>query len=76
MCVDYFILMAIIAVPTMAIMTILNLRLLAPGSLLANILLFAAFAIVGYYVFQDLPPISEVDGFAGWYVRKLMFCVS
>ena len=75
-CVDYFILMAIIAVPTLAIMTIINLKLLAPGSLLSNFLLLGGFAIVWYYVFQDLPPISEVDGFAGWYVHKLMFCVS
>ena len=74
-CVDYFILMAIIAVPTLAIMTIINLRVLAPGSLLATMLLFAGFAIVLYYVFQDLPPISKVDGFAGWYAHKLMFCV-
>ena len=75
-CVRYVYVMAIITVPMIAIMTIRDLKWLTPTSLLANVLLISGFIMVWYYVFQDLPPIWQVDAFAEWYVHKLMFCVS
>ncbi|KAH8402880.1 hypothetical protein KR222_008485, partial [Zaprionus bogoriensis] len=51
--------MCLLIVPLLLIFSIRNLKLLAPFSSAANLLLFVGFVIVLYYVFSDLPPLSE-----------------
>ncbi|XP_025408091.1 proton-coupled amino acid transporter-like protein CG1139 [Sipha flava] len=51
--------MIMILLPLVAINLIRNLKLLAPFSQVANIVTFAGLAIVLWYVFTDLPPISS-----------------
>ncbi|XP_050681619.1 proton-coupled amino acid transporter-like protein pathetic [Leptidea sinapis] len=46
-------------VPLVLICQIRNLKFLVPISLLANILIVVVFCITLYYVFTDLPPVSE-----------------
>jgi hypothetical protein len=58
--------MAAALVPVLMIMSIRNLEWLAPCSLIANILLFAGFILIWYYMFQDLPDIGEVKAFQNW----------
>jgi len=53
----YYMLMMLI--PLVAINLIRNLKLLAPFSQGANIITFAGLAIVLWYIFVDLPPISS-----------------
>lgn len=53
----YYMLMMLI--PLVTINLIRNLKLLAPFSQLANIITFIGLAIVLYYVFTDLPPVSS-----------------
>lgn len=52
-----------IFVPFVLIMCIRNLKLLAPFSILANIITFVTFGVVCYYVFQDLPDFSDSPNF-------------
>ena len=68
--------MGVIVVPIISIMTIQNLAWLAPFSTPANIALLAGFVIISYYVVQELPLISRVEAFAGWYVHTFVLCVS
>uniref|UniRef100_A0A1B6FW34 Amino acid transporter transmembrane domain-containing protein n=1 Tax=Cuerna arida TaxID=1464854 RepID=A0A1B6FW34_9HEMI len=51
--------MLILLTPLVLICYIRNLKLLAPFSQLANIITFIGIAIILYYIFQDLPPISS-----------------
>ncbi|KAM8710517.1 hypothetical protein ACLKA7_017177 [Drosophila subpalustris] len=51
--------MCIIIIPLLLIYSIRNLRLLAPFSSAANLLLFVGFGIILYYICSDLPPLSE-----------------
>lgn len=53
----YYMLMMLI--PLVAINLIRNLKLLAPFSQVANIITFAGLAIVLWYIFDDLPPVSS-----------------
>lgn len=53
----YYMLMML--VPLVAINLIRNLKLLAPFSQVANIITFAGLAIVLWYIFTDLPPVSS-----------------
>lgn len=53
--------MVIFLLPLVLINYIRNLKYLAPFSSLANIITFVGFAITLYYVFDDLPNISERD---------------
>ncbi|CAO1305140.1 unnamed protein product [Diamesa hyperborea] len=56
--------MLIILLPLIAINCIKNLKVLAPFSQLANIITFIGLGLVLYYVFQELPSISEREAFA------------
>ncbi|XP_065161836.1 proton-coupled amino acid transporter-like protein CG1139 isoform X2 [Atheta coriaria] len=60
-------------VPFILINSIRNLKLLAPFSTLANVLTFASFGIVLYYIFQDLPSIDERPHFGTAYTFPLFF---
>lgn len=60
-------------VPFILINSIRNLKLLAPFSTLANVLTFASFGIVLYYIFQDLPNIDERPHFGTAYTFPLFF---
>lgn len=51
--------MLILLTPLILICYIRNLKLLAPFSQLANIITFIGIAIILYYIFDDLPPISS-----------------
>jgi len=51
--------MMMMLIPLVLINLIRNLKLLAPFSQLANIITFVGLAIVLWYVFTDLPPISS-----------------
>lgn len=53
----YYMLMMLI--PLVSIILIRNLKLLAPFSQGANIITFVGLAIVLWYIFTDLPPISS-----------------
>ncbi|EDV96843.1 proton-coupled amino acid transporter-like protein CG1139 [Drosophila grimshawi] len=50
--------MTILIVPLLLIYSIRNLRVLAPFSSVANVLLVVGFGIVLYYIFENLPPLS------------------
>ncbi|KAH8379992.1 hypothetical protein KR009_008422, partial [Drosophila setifemur] len=58
--------MCIIIVPLMLIYSIRNLKLLAPFSSAANLLLLVGFGIILYYIFDDLPPLSERKAFVAF----------
>ncbi|KAM7357065.1 arcus isoform 2-T2 [Cochliomyia hominivorax] len=51
--------MCFVLVPLFLIYSIRNLRFLALFSSFANILLFVGFGVILYYIFDDLPPLSE-----------------
>ncbi|XP_060657437.1 proton-coupled amino acid transporter-like protein CG1139 [Drosophila nasuta] len=55
--------MCLLIVPLLLIFSIRNLKLLAPFSSAANLLLFVGFGIVLYYICTDLPPLSEREAF-------------
>ncbi|XP_022900132.1 proton-coupled amino acid transporter-like protein CG1139 [Onthophagus taurus] len=65
--------MLILLIPFILINSIRNLKLLAPFSILANIITFASFGVVLYYIFEDLPPISNVPTFSTLYKFPLFF---
>lgn len=67
----YYILASFI--PFVLINCIRNLKLLAPFSTLANLITFASFGVVCYYVFQNLPDISERPSFGTLYTYPLFF---
>ncbi|XP_044254420.1 proton-coupled amino acid transporter-like protein CG1139 [Tribolium madens] len=60
-------------IPFLLINCIRNLKLLAPFSTLANIITLASFGVVCYYVFQDLPDISDRPSFGRLYTYPLFF---
>lgn len=51
--------MLFIVIPLILINCVRNLKLLAPFSTLANLITFIGLGIILYYVFVDMPPISE-----------------
>uniref|UniRef100_T1PB60 Transmembrane amino acid transporter protein n=1 Tax=Musca domestica TaxID=7370 RepID=T1PB60_MUSDO len=51
--------MCFVLVPLFLIFSIRNLKLLAPFSSFANILLLVGFGVILYYIFDELPPLSE-----------------
>lgn len=65
--------MLIVLIPFILINSIRNLKLLAPFSVLANIITFASFGVVLYYLLDDLPDISERPGFGRLYTFPLFF---
>ncbi|KAK9739762.1 Transmembrane amino acid transporter protein [Popillia japonica] len=70
---DLKIYMLTLLIPFILINSIRNLKLLAPFSILANIITFASFAVVLYYIFEDLPSIEGLPQFAGFYTFPLFF---
>lgn len=60
-------------VPFLLIMCIRNLKLLAPFSVLANIITFITFGVVLYYVVQDLPSFSDRPSFGTLFNYPLYF---
>ncbi|XP_030373118.1 proton-coupled amino acid transporter-like protein CG1139 [Scaptodrosophila lebanonensis] len=58
--------MCFLIVPLMLIYSVRNLKLLAPFSSVANVFMFAGFGIILYYVFTDLPPLSQQDAFVSY----------
>ena len=58
--------MAIALVPILVVMSVRNLDLLAPFSLISIMMLVYGLVIICYYAFQDLPPISNVPAFGSW----------
>lgn len=59
--------------PFILINSIRNLKLLAPFSVVANIITFITFGIVAYYLFQDMPSIDTVPAFGTLYTYPLFF---
>lgn len=49
----------VLVIPFILIISIPNLKWLAPFSLLSNIITIACFGIVLYFVFEDLPPLDS-----------------
>ncbi|KAJ8959323.1 hypothetical protein NQ318_022009, partial [Aromia moschata] len=60
-------------IPFVLIMCIRNLKLLAPFSVLANIITFVTFGVVGYYVCQNLPSFSSLPSFGTLFNYPLYF---
>lgn len=60
-------------VPFILINCIRNLKLLAPFSLASNIFTFISFGMCLYYIFDDLPSISERPNFGTLYAFPLFF---
>lgn len=58
--------MCFLIIPLLLIFSIRNLKLLAPFSSGANLLLFVGFGIILYYVCSNLPPLSERDAFVSY----------
>lgn len=55
--------MLILLIPLILINYIRHLKLLAPFSTFANVITFIGLGIILYYVFEELPPISERNMF-------------
>ncbi|XP_050315799.1 proton-coupled amino acid transporter-like protein CG1139 [Anthonomus grandis grandis] len=65
--------MAIILLPILLTALIRNLKYLAPFSAIANVLMLVGIVIVLYYMFQDLPPISDRVYIANYQQLPLFF---
>lgn len=50
-----------------------NLKYLAPFSMVANVLIATGMGITFYYIFHDLPTISDVPNFSSWSQLPLFF---
>lgn len=50
-----------------------NLKFLAPFSMIANILIATGMGITFYYIFSDLPSISDLPNFSSWSQLPLFF---
>ena len=70
---DLQIYMAILTIPLIFLNWIRDLKYLAPVSFLANIFQFYSISVVFYYVFQDLPSITNRPGFGSWGGLPLFF---
>lgn len=60
-------------IPFFLIICIRNLKLLAPFSVLANIITFVTFGVVGYYVCQNLPSFGDIPQFGTAFNYPLYF---
>ena len=65
--------MAVILVPIGLLCSIRNLKYLSPVSMMANILQFSGLAITFYYLFQQMPDLSERKYVATWAQLPLYF---
>ncbi|XP_063375041.1 proton-coupled amino acid transporter-like protein CG1139 [Cydia amplana] len=63
----------IISIPLVLICQIRNLKYLVPFSALANMLVVVVFSITMYYMFSDLPPVSEREMVANVSTWPLFF---
>ncbi|XP_046645067.1 proton-coupled amino acid transporter 4-like [Daphnia pulicaria] len=71
---DVRIYMCILAIPLIFLNWIRNLKLLAPVSMVANVLQMSSIVVVFYYIFRDpLPPVSSVPAFGSWGGVPLFF---
>ncbi|XP_018566975.1 proton-coupled amino acid transporter-like protein CG1139 isoform X2 [Anoplophora glabripennis] len=59
--------------PFVLIICVRNLKLLAPFSVVANIITFITFGVVGYYVCQQLPAFSDLPAFGTLFNYPLYF---
>ncbi|KAF2878968.1 hypothetical protein ILUMI_27207 [Ignelater luminosus] len=60
-------------IPFILILSVPNLKWLAPFSLFSNVITFVCFGIVLYYIFNDLPSISERSYVGAFYTFPLYF---
>ncbi|KAF2878967.1 hypothetical protein ILUMI_27206 [Ignelater luminosus] len=60
-------------IPFILILSIPNLKWLAPFSLFSNVITFGCFGIVLYYIFKDLPSIDERPYVGTFYTFPLFF---
>ncbi len=66
--------MCILAIPLIFLNWIRNLKLLAPVSMVANVLQMSSIVVVFYYIFRDpLPSVSSVPAFGSWGGVPLFF---
>lgn len=57
----------VMLLPLLILMNLIrNLKYLAPFSMIANLLVGTGMGITFYYLFQDIPSLSERKPFAGW----------
>ncbi|XP_075230425.1 proton-coupled amino acid transporter-like protein acs isoform X2 [Lycorma delicatula] len=71
--VDVRVYMVILLIPLILINWVRNLKYLAPFSSVANVFTVVSFAITAYYVFSDLPPLSERSAVASFKGMPLFF---
>ncbi|KAH7731302.1 Protein T27A1.5 a [Aphelenchoides avenae] len=64
---------ALLLVPTLALCTIRQLKVLAPLALMANIVYIIAVSIVIIYLISDLHPVDSVRAFGDWKDLPLFF---
>lgn len=65
--------MLILLLPFILINWVRNLKLFAPFSTLANIVTVISFSIIAFYVFSDIPPMSERAAVAPFRGMPLFF---
>jgi proton-coupled amino acid transporter len=71
---DVRIYMCFLTIPLIFLNWIRNLKLLAPVSMVANVLQMSSIVVVFYYIFRDpLPPVSSVPAFGSWGGVPLFF---
>ncbi|KAK4017028.1 hypothetical protein OUZ56_031984 [Daphnia magna] len=71
---DVRIYMCFLTIPLIFLNWIRNLKLLAPVSLIANVLQMSSIVVVFYYIFRDpLPPVNSVPAFGSWGGLPLFF---
>ena len=64
--------MVISLLPMLVLVTVRNLKYLAPVSMLANLLQFIGLGIIFYYLLMDIPQVSERKYVARWDPPSLM----
>jgi solute carrier family 36 (proton-coupled amino acid transporter) len=70
---DIRIYMVLMLVPLVLLNLVRNLKVLAPFSMVANLLIGTGMAITFYYIFQDLPHVSERPAFSSFHQLPLFF---
>ena len=71
---DVRIYMCFLTIPLIFLNWIRNLKLLAPVSLVANVLQMSSIVVVFYYIFRDpLPPVNSRPAFGSWGGLPLFF---
>ncbi|XP_059468908.1 proton-coupled amino acid transporter-like protein CG1139 [Neocloeon triangulifer] len=70
---DIRIYMVCLLVPLILLNMIRNLKLMAPFSMIANLLMATGMAITFYYIFQDVPNVSERPLFSSFHQLPLFF---